>query len=142
MDTISFTGKIIMEQHIDVSEIVLTFAKNSESIGTNCNDVVIATIICGAIVLIGILGFVLILRKINLQKKKSGTVGSTHASEQKAIEKAKREREYDLQDKLLTYIKEKGNNTKGDFYVETITGFINELGGKNPADDTAENASS
>jgi len=142
MCTISFTGQINAGQGLDVSEAASSLVKNSEHIGTNCNDVVIAAIICGAIVLIGILVFVLILRKINLQKKKLETINGTHVSEQNAIDKGKRDRLYDLQDRLLTYIKEKDGASDKDFYVETITGFIKELGGKKPTSDTAANASS
>lgn len=130
MYTNNFTGQIDTELGSDVSKVASSLVKNSENIGTNCNDVVIAAIICGAIVLIGILVFLLILKKLNMQEKKSETINNTLASEQNAIAKEKRDKIYDLQNKLLKYIKEKDGASDTDFYVETIKGYIKELDGE------------
>ncbi len=130
MYTNNFTGQIGTELGSDVSKVASSLVKNSENIGTNCNDVVIAAIICGAIVLIGILVFLLILKKLNMQEKKSETINNTLASEQNAIAKEKRDKIYDLQNKLLKYIKEKDGASDTDFYVETIKGYIKELDGE------------
>lgn len=142
MDTITFTGQLLLATQNDTCKALSVICDNTCNSCSNCNDVAIVGIICGSVVLVAIIAMIILLCKpqsdINRLVAQS-EIDNKKREQEHNLEKDKvnADRKYQIEDRdykkkheyqkeLLSYCREKYDYSQ---YITNAEKFIKELNG-------------